>query len=120
MKTCTKCDALKPLDEFYRDSSKSDGLHFECAVCSRKRAKVFRCKRRSEWLENPADISREKTCTKCGEKKPRSLFYKNCGTAGVACANLGRKFIGIEIERKYFDIACERIEAAYAQGRLFA
>jgi len=42
------------------------------------------------------------------------------GTTGVACANLGRKFIGIEIERKYFDIACERIEAAYAQGRLFA
>jgi hypothetical protein len=42
------------------------------------------------------------------------------GTTGVACANLGRKFIGIEIEPKYFDIACERIEAAYAQGRLFA
>jgi len=42
------------------------------------------------------------------------------GTTGVACANLGRKFIGIELERKYFDIACERIEAAYAQGRLFS
>jgi len=42
------------------------------------------------------------------------------GTTGVACANLGRKFIGIEIERKYFDIACERIAAAQAQGRLFA
>ncbi len=28
--------------------------------------------------------------------------------------------IGIEIERKHFDIACERIDAAYAQGRLFA
>ena len=41
------------------------------------------------------------------------------GTTGVACANLGRKFIGIEIERKYFDIACERIAAAQAQGRLF-
>ena len=41
------------------------------------------------------------------------------GTTGVACANLGRKFIGIEIEPKYFDIACERISAAYAQGRLF-
>jgi len=26
--------------------------------------------------------------------------------------NLDRKFIGIEIEQKYFDIACERIEAA--------
>ena len=44
--------------------------------------------------------------------------FMGSGTTGVACANLGRKFIGIEIERKYFDIACERIEAAYAQGRL--
>jgi len=45
--------------------------------------------------------------------------FMGSGTTGVACANLGRKFIGIEIETKYFDIACERIEAAYAQGRLF-
>ena len=45
--------------------------------------------------------------------------YMGSGTTGVACANLGRKFIGIELEEKYFDIACERIEAAYAQGRLF-
>lgn len=45
--------------------------------------------------------------------------FMGSGTTGVACANLGRKFIGIELERKYFDIACERIEAAYAQGRLF-
>ena len=45
--------------------------------------------------------------------------FMGSGTTGVACANLGRKFIGIEIEPKYFDIACERIEAAYAQGRLF-
>src|SRR5690606_9161061 len=46
--------------------------------------------------------------------------FMGSGTTGVACANLGRKFIGIEIEPKYFDIACRRIEAAYAQGRLFA
>lgn len=45
--------------------------------------------------------------------------FMGSGTTGVACANLGRKFIGIEIERKYFDIACERIAAAQAQGRLF-
>jgi len=41
------------------------------------------------------------------------------GTTGVACMNLGRKFIGIEIEPKYFDIACERIENAQRQERLF-
>jgi DNA modification methylase len=45
--------------------------------------------------------------------------YMGSGTTGVACAQLGRKFIGIEIEPKYFDIACRRIEQAYAQGKLF-
>lgn len=46
--------------------------------------------------------------------------FMGSGTTGVACANLGRKFIGIEIEERYFNIAVERITAAYAQGRLFA
>jgi len=46
--------------------------------------------------------------------------FMGSGTTGVACMNLGRSFVGIEIERKYFDIACERIAAAQAQGRLFA
>jgi DNA modification methylase len=42
------------------------------------------------------------------------------GTTGVACMNLGRQFIGIEREQKYFDIACRRIEDAQRQSRLFA
>ena len=45
--------------------------------------------------------------------------FMGSGTTGVACAKLGRKFIGIEIEPKYFDIACRRIEQAYAQPDLF-
>jgi len=45
--------------------------------------------------------------------------FMGSGTTGVACANLGRKFIGIEIEPKYFDIACQRIDNAYRQERLF-
>jgi len=45
--------------------------------------------------------------------------FMGSGTTGVACAKLGRKFIGIEIEPKYFDIACKRIEEAYAQPDLF-
>ena len=45
--------------------------------------------------------------------------FMGSGTTGVACMNLGRKFIGIEIEPKYFDIACERIENAQRQQRLF-
>ena len=45
--------------------------------------------------------------------------FMGSGTTGVACVKLGRKFIGIEIEPKYFDIACRRIEAAYRQPDLF-
>ena len=45
--------------------------------------------------------------------------FMGSGTTGVACVNLGRKFIGIEISEKYFDIACKRIETAYSQPRLF-
>lgn len=41
------------------------------------------------------------------------------GTTGVACAKLGRKFIGIEIDPQYFGIACKRIENAYRQGDMF-
>ena len=45
--------------------------------------------------------------------------FMGSGTTGVAAIKLGRKFIGIERERKYFDIACRRIEEAYKQGDLF-
>jgi len=45
--------------------------------------------------------------------------FMGSGTTGVACAKLGRKFIGIEIEPKYFDIACERIQDAYNRPDLF-
>jgi site-specific DNA-methyltransferase (adenine-specific) len=45
--------------------------------------------------------------------------YMGSGTTGVACAIAGRKFVGIEIDPGYFDIACRRIEEAYRQPRLF-
>lgn len=44
--------------------------------------------------------------------------FMGSGTTGVACTNLGRSFIGIEREPKYFDIACRRIDDAQRQGRL--
>lgn len=47
-------------------------------------------------------------------------FAMGSGTAGVACFMERRRFIGIELERKYFDIACERIENAQRQARLIA
>jgi site-specific DNA-methyltransferase (adenine-specific) len=46
--------------------------------------------------------------------------FMGSGTTGVACAKHGRKFVGVEIDSRYFDLACERIDAAQSQGRLFA
>lgn len=46
--------------------------------------------------------------------------FMGSGTTGVAALKLGRKFIGIEIEPRYFDIACKRIEEAWKQPRLFS
>jgi site-specific DNA-methyltransferase (adenine-specific) len=45
--------------------------------------------------------------------------FMGSGTTGVACVELGRRFIGIEINEKYFDIACKRIEEASKYGDLF-
>lgn len=44
--------------------------------------------------------------------------YMGSGSTGVACMNLGRRFIGCEIEEKYFNIACERIENSQRQQSL--
>ena len=50
------------------------------------------------------------------------LVLDNCmgsGSTGVACVNTNRKFIGIEMDEKYFEIACSRIKDSLNQPRLF-
>ena len=42
------------------------------------------------------------------------------GWVGEAVIPMGRKFVGIEIDAEHFDIACERIDNAYRQKRMFA
>jgi DNA methylase len=46
--------------------------------------------------------------------------FMGSGTTGVACIKLGRPFIGIEIDPRYFDLACRRIDDALRQGDLFS
>jgi len=45
--------------------------------------------------------------------------FMGSGTTLVACAKMGRKGIGIELDPEYFEIACKRVEAAYAQPDFF-
>ena len=46
--------------------------------------------------------------------------FLGSGTTGVACVQTGRNFIGIEIDKDYFNIAKDRIAQAQLQPRLFA
>ena len=45
--------------------------------------------------------------------------FMGSGTTLIACAKLGRKGIGIELDPDYFEIACKRVQAAYDQPDLF-
>ena len=48
------------------------------------------------------------------------VVLDNCmgsGSTGVACVNTGRDFIGIELDEKYFDVACNRITGDRLEGK---
>ena len=45
--------------------------------------------------------------------------FMGSGTTGVACKEYRRNFIGIEIDKKYFEIAQDRINKSYYRTRLF-
>lgn len=69
--------------------------------------------------QKPVDVM--KWCIKHLPGASRTILdpFMGSGTTGVACVKLGRRFIGVEIEERYFSIACKRIEAAYAQPDMF-
>ena len=89
----------------------------------KKPAKIFRMHPASFQKEHPTQKPTElmEWCISQA-KNPSTVAdpFMGSGTTGVACANMGKTFYGIEREPKYFDIACKRIEQAYAQQRLFA
>jgi site-specific DNA-methyltransferase (adenine-specific) len=66
--------------------------------------------------QKPIDLMRW-----CVEKVTGTVLdpFMGSGTTGIACAKLGRKFIGIELDETYFEIACKRIEEAYKQPDMF-
>jgi DNA modification methylase len=91
--------------------------------------------RRIEWLWNgmirKGDDVREHPTQKpvgvmrwCLQQLPADVAlvcdpFMGSGTTGVSCVQSGLRFIGIEREARYFDIACRRIEQAQRQRDLF-
>ena len=66
-KICKKCDAEKPMSEFYKSEKAKDGHHQWCKTCFKEYNKEKRLAR----------TTTKKLCSGCGIDKPTSEFYKN-------------------------------------------
>ena len=91
-------------------------------------------KGRDYHVANTANMSSRPKGHPCPRPLDQMTYVVNCftenemlvldptmgsGTTGAACVALGRRFIGIEIDKRYFDIACRRIEEAAKQPDMF-
>lgn len=110
-------------DKGQRNFSLAD---FEMAWCSQqKAARIFTYSRGAalqDGKEHPTQKPVEliKWCLEFFPEAKTVLDpFMGSGTTGVAAVKLGRKFTGIEIEPRYFDIACRRIAEAAKQPDLF-
>ena len=63
--------------------------------------------------QKPTDLLEYLIKTYTNENELVLDFTMGSGSTGVACANTNRKFIGIELDNNYFDIASKRIEEAF-------
>lgn len=96
----------------------------ELAWTSQHRAlRQFSHYRKNRGDEHPTQkpVELMRWCIEMCKNTPRTILdpYMGSGTTGVAAVQMGRQFIGIEREQRYFDLACRRIEAAQKQAALF-
>lgn len=111
-------------DKGQRDFSLGD---FEMAWSSQQRGSRIIAYSRAQALRDGKEHPTQKPiavmawCLKQLPSNCRTIFdpYMGSGSTGVACVILGKCFFGCELEPRYFDIACRRIEAAYRQPDLF-
>ena len=123
-------DALPPSSKWLSwDKGQTDFslADFELAWCSfdgaARRIEYPRSLALQDGKEHPTQKPIE-VMRWCLEKLPRGCVtildpFMGAGTTGVAAVKLGYHFTGIELEPKYFDIACRRIQAALDAPDLF-
>ena len=121
-----KLDGMEPWDSF---------TDVEFAWCSEEGAarifslrwKGIACVKANEGLgarvhPTQKPIALMRWCIEQARTPPCGLVidpFMGSGTTGVAAVQLGCKFIGVEIEPKYFDISCRRIAHELSQPRMF-
>lgn len=79
----------------------------------------FTNKNKNHQSEKPVELINKMLINSSNENDLVLDCFMGSGTTGIACCNLNRDFVGIEINKKYFQIAKKRIEDAQRQQRLF-
>lgn len=87
--------------------------HGNVLTCSRVHSSS-----REHQTQKPVELMRKIVETVSGESQTILDPFMGSGSTGVAAIESARKFIGIELDPDYFDIACRRIEDAQRQQRL--
>jgi site-specific DNA-methyltransferase (adenine-specific) len=127
--------------EFKESYRKNDSKSWGNNIQNQKGNLIIRKSKEEQWFKYPTNILNISKDDKRNGKqhptqKPVELieyiiktytqenetvldFTMGSGTTGIACKNLNRKFIGIEMDDKYFDIAKNRIEKHNPQQQLF-
>jgi site-specific DNA-methyltransferase (adenine-specific) len=85
---------------------------------------AFKDSERGQRAEHPTQkpVALMRWCIEQAKVPPGGMIldpYMGSGSTGVAAMQMRHPFIGIEIEPRYFDIACRRIEEAQRQGDMF-
>ena len=76
---------------------------------------------KSKWGHSGFPVQLPETCIALSTKENDVVLdmFMGSGTTGVACKKLNRKFIGIELDEKYFEIAKQRIATTTIEQELF-
>jgi len=100
-------------EEYIIVASKSHAKAFNLKnVASVIQAKKVTPKNRLHPHEKPQDLLRILVNNSTDEGQIVLDCFMGSGATGAACKNLGRKFIGMELDKKYFDIATKRIQSS--------
>ena len=74
---------------------------------------------RLHTCQKPVELLERLICVSSNESATVLDCFMGSGSTGVACINTGRRFMGIEKDSQYFEIARKRLDEASEQSRLF-
>ena len=75
-KLCRKCNQIKPLTEYTKDKTKSDGLESNCKSCRYIKSKQYRDKNKQVNVNKICNKNDVRICPKCKKQKLYTEFYK--------------------------------------------